>query len=238
MADEAHSGGGLVFHPMDQFIVKPLFGGDPIALVHHHQRDALAGARGPGDRRAAGAGTPSGAIVPSRSQSIAEVALWLHLQDGRGRGRQGRAQVLPLHHHAVHVHPVRQLPRPDPDDLHHHLAYRGDGVLALAVFLRSPSSASSRTAPAFLSLFWVSSRAAGAAPGPGDDRADFLLRAARQPLHSSGGQHHGRPRGHQGVRGLRRAWPLISPVADARRSPRSTGSRCWCPSSRPTSSPS
>jgi F-type H+-transporting ATPase subunit a len=32
MATEAHGGeeGGLVFHPMDQFIVKPLFGGDTI----------------------------------------------------------------------------------------------------------------------------------------------------------------------------------------------------------------
>ncbi len=31
MADDAHSeGGGLVFHPMDQFIVKPLFGGSDI----------------------------------------------------------------------------------------------------------------------------------------------------------------------------------------------------------------
>ncbi|MEM7717973.1 MAG: F0F1 ATP synthase subunit A [Pseudomonadota bacterium] len=31
MADDAHSeGGGLVFHPMDQFIVKPLFGDGPI----------------------------------------------------------------------------------------------------------------------------------------------------------------------------------------------------------------
>ena len=31
MAEEAHSEGGLVFHPLDQFIVKPLFGDGPIA---------------------------------------------------------------------------------------------------------------------------------------------------------------------------------------------------------------
>ena len=33
MADKAEGGGGLEFHPMDQFIVKPLFGeyGDPVA---------------------------------------------------------------------------------------------------------------------------------------------------------------------------------------------------------------
>ena len=30
MAEEAHSEGGLVFHPMDQFIVKPLFGEGPV----------------------------------------------------------------------------------------------------------------------------------------------------------------------------------------------------------------
>ena len=29
MAEEAH-GGGLEFHPMDQFIVKPLFGGEAV----------------------------------------------------------------------------------------------------------------------------------------------------------------------------------------------------------------
>ena len=34
MASEAHGAddGGLVFHPMDQFIIKPLFGGDEIGL--------------------------------------------------------------------------------------------------------------------------------------------------------------------------------------------------------------
>jgi F-type H+-transporting ATPase subunit a len=36
----------LAIHPMDQFIVEPLFGGDTVGVVHDHQRDALDGACG------------------------------------------------------------------------------------------------------------------------------------------------------------------------------------------------
>ena len=39
MAEEK---GGLVFHPMDQFIVKPLFGDGADWHVHGYEHDALA----------------------------------------------------------------------------------------------------------------------------------------------------------------------------------------------------
>lgn len=74
MAEEAHSESGLVFHPMDQFIIKPLFGEGPvywytptnvmlwlaIAVVCIVALFVL--------------GTRGRAIVPTRMQSVAEMA--------------------------------------------------------------------------------------------------------------------------------------------------------------------
>ena len=55
----------------------------------------------------------------SRADAVGRrTGLWLYLQDGRRRGRQGRGQVFPLYHDAVHVHRLRQLPRPAADCLH------------------------------------------------------------------------------------------------------------------------
>ena len=85
MATEAHGAedGGLVFHPMDQFIVKPLFGNGDVGAFHDHQRDALDGADGHVCIIVLLVfGTSRRAIVPSRSQSIAEMTVWLRLQNG------------------------------------------------------------------------------------------------------------------------------------------------------------
>jgi F-type H+-transporting ATPase subunit a len=72
VADEAEKG-GLVFHPMDQFIVKPLFGGDAISwytptnvtLWMFFAVLSIAALFVVGTRRRA--------IVPSRGQSVAEL---------------------------------------------------------------------------------------------------------------------------------------------------------------------
>ena len=75
MADEAHSEGtGLVFHPMDQFIVKPLFGDGPIhwyTITNVTLWMALAVV---GVILLLVMGTRRRAIVPTRTQSIAELA--------------------------------------------------------------------------------------------------------------------------------------------------------------------
>ena len=76
MATEATdaTGGGLVFHPMDQFIIKPMFGDGDIGLFTITNSAfwmilaiivivALMVV-----------GTRSRAIVPTRSQSVAELA--------------------------------------------------------------------------------------------------------------------------------------------------------------------
>ena len=74
MADEAKAEGGLEFHPMDQFIVKPLFGGDvvnfytPTNVTMWMFFAVLAIAA------LLVLGTRGRAIIPTRIQSIAELA--------------------------------------------------------------------------------------------------------------------------------------------------------------------
>jgi hypothetical protein len=95
-------------HPMDQFIVEPLFGDGPVhwytpTNVTLWMALAVAGRRGAdGDGHGRARGDP---VARSRWRNC----LRLHAQDGRGRGRQGRAAVLPLHLHAVPVHPGVEL---------------------------------------------------------------------------------------------------------------------------------
>lgn len=74
MAEEAHSEGGLVFHPLDQFIVKPLFGDGPIQWYTPTNVTlwmALAVLCVIG---LFVIGTRGRAIIPSRVQSVAELA--------------------------------------------------------------------------------------------------------------------------------------------------------------------
>ena len=78
MADVAHGaeqgGGGLAFHPMDQFIVKPLFGDGPVGtftITNVTLWLALAVLAIIGLLVLS---TSKRAIVPSRGQSIAELA--------------------------------------------------------------------------------------------------------------------------------------------------------------------
>ena len=75
MADEAHSeGGGLVFHPMDQFIVRPLFGGDAIHWYTPTNVTLWMGLAVLAIFALLVLGTSKRAIVPGRTQSIAEMA--------------------------------------------------------------------------------------------------------------------------------------------------------------------
>jgi F-type H+-transporting ATPase subunit a len=65
--------GGLVIKPMDQFQVKALFGGD-ISHGTPHQRHAVDGAdRSGGDTLIMVYGARGRALVPTRSQSVAEM---------------------------------------------------------------------------------------------------------------------------------------------------------------------
>ena len=75
MASEAHSEEtGLVFHPMDQFIVKPLFGDGPIAWYTVTNVTLWMALSVVAIIALLVIGTSRRAIVPSRSQSIGELA--------------------------------------------------------------------------------------------------------------------------------------------------------------------
>ena len=76
MASEAKGAeeGGLVFHPMDQFIVKPLFGGDTVAWYTPTNATLWMGLAILAVIGLLVLGSSKRAIVPSRMQSIAELA--------------------------------------------------------------------------------------------------------------------------------------------------------------------
>ena len=74
MAEEAHSEGGLVFHPMDQFIVKPLFGDGPVEWYTPSNVTLWLGIAVLCTVALFVMGTRGRAIIPTRVQSIAELA--------------------------------------------------------------------------------------------------------------------------------------------------------------------
>jgi F-type H+-transporting ATPase subunit a len=74
VAEEAHSEGGLVFHPMDQFIVKPLFGDGPVEWYTPTNVTLWLGIAVLCTVALFVMGTRGRAIIPTRVQSIAELA--------------------------------------------------------------------------------------------------------------------------------------------------------------------
>jgi len=74
VAEEAHSEGGLVFHPMDQFIVKPLFGDGPVEWYTPTNVTLWMALAVVCAIALFVMGTRGRAIVPSRVQSVAELA--------------------------------------------------------------------------------------------------------------------------------------------------------------------
>lgn len=73
MAGEAHEGGGLVFHPLDQFKIHPLFGGDTISWYTPTNATLWMALAVICIVLLFVVGTRGRAIVPSRTQSVAEL---------------------------------------------------------------------------------------------------------------------------------------------------------------------
>lgn len=73
MAGEAQSEGGLVFHPMDQFIVKPLFGQGPVEWYTPTNVTLWMGLAVLCTIALFVLGTRGRAVIPSRVQSVAEL---------------------------------------------------------------------------------------------------------------------------------------------------------------------
>ena len=160
MASDTHGAeeaGGLVFHPMDQFIVKPLFGGDTISwytptnvtLWMAFAILAVVAMMVLGTRRRA--------IVPSRSQSIGELAygfVYKMVEDVAGKDAvKFFPYIMTLFMFIVMANFLGLIPMSFTTTSHFAVTV----VLALLVFLTVTIVGFVKNGVGFLGLFWVSS---------------------------------------------------------------------------------
>ncbi len=155
MADEAS--GGLSIHPMDQFIVKPLFGGD---VVHWYTPTnatlwmALAVAC---VAALLVLGTRGRAIIPTRAQSVAELTYgFVHkmVEDVVGRdGLKYFPYIMTLFLFILFANLLGLVPTAFTTTSHIAVT----AVMALAVFITVTTIGFVKNGKGFLSLFWVES---------------------------------------------------------------------------------
>ncbi|MEL7514279.1 MAG: F0F1 ATP synthase subunit A [Pseudomonadota bacterium] len=160
MADTAHSeGGGLEFHPMDQFVVKPLFGevGEPVywyTITNATFWLALAVA-------AVAAllvlTTSKRAMVPSNGQSIAELAygfVYKMVEDVTGKdGIKYFPYIMTLFMFIVCANFLGLIPMSFTTTSHIAVT----AILGFGVFIAVTILGFVKNGASFLGLFWVSS---------------------------------------------------------------------------------
>lgn len=156
MAEAEHSEGGLVFHPMDQFIVKPLFGDGP---VHFYTITnvtfwmaltilCIFGLMVVGMRHRA--------MVPGRTQSVGELAYgFVHkmVEDVTGKdGLHYFPYIMSLFLFIVFANFLGLLPMAYTTTSHVAVT----AVLAMAVFLTVTLVGFYKHGLGFLGVFWIS----------------------------------------------------------------------------------
>lgn len=157
MATAAEGETGLVFHPMDQFLVTPLFGDGP---VHWYTPTnvtlwlALAVACVAGLMVL---GTRDSRIVPGRLQSVAELAygfVYKMVEDVTGReGLKYFPYILTLFLFILFANFLGLIPTAFTTTSHIAVT----AILALAVFLGVTVLGFVLNGPGFLGMFWVTS---------------------------------------------------------------------------------
>ena len=159
MASEAQGAkeGGLEFHPMDQFIVKPLFGGDEIAwytITNVTMWMALAVV---GIVAMMVIGTSRRAMIPSRSQTIGELAygfIYKMVEDVAGKDAvKFFPYIMTLFLFIVFANFLGLIPMSFTTTSHFAVTI----TLALLVFVTVTVVGFVKNGAAFLGLFWVSS---------------------------------------------------------------------------------
>ena len=159
MASEAHGAeeGGLVFHPMDQFIVKPLFGGDAIEWYTVTNVTLWMAIAVVGIIVMMVLGTRRRAMVPSRSQSIGELAygfIYKMVEDVAGKDAvKFFPYIMTLFMFIVFANFLGLIPMSFTTTSHFAVTV----VLALLVFLTVTIVGFVKNGAGFLGLFWVSS---------------------------------------------------------------------------------
>lgn len=157
MAEEA-SGGGLEFHPMDQFIVKPLFGeaGDPIHWYTITNVTLWLALAVVGITLLLVVGTRGRAVVPSRGQSVAELAygfIYKMVEDVTGKdGLKYFPYIMTLFMFIVFANFLGLIPMSFTTTSHIAVT----AVLGFGVFFAVTIIGFVKHGTGFLSLFWVS----------------------------------------------------------------------------------
>ncbi|OWU81082.1 F0F1 ATP synthase subunit A [Phaeobacter sp. 22II1-1F12B] len=159
MATEAHGAeeGGLVFHPMDQFIVKPLFGDGPVAWYTPTNVTLWMAITILAVIALLVLSTSRRSIVPWRGQSIAELAygfIYKMVEDVTGKdGLKYFPYIMTLFMFIVLANFLGLLPMAFTTTSHIAVT----AVLAMAVFLTVTVLGFVKNGASFLGLFWVSS---------------------------------------------------------------------------------
>ena len=154
-AEEA--GGGIQIHPMDQFIVKPLFGDGPIGLFTPTNVTLWMALAVIATILLLVMGTSRRAIVPNRTQSIAEMAygfVYKMVEDVAGKdGLKFFPYIMTLFIFVVFANFLGLLPMSFATTSHIAVT----AVLAALVFLTVTIVGFVKNGTKFLGLFWVSS---------------------------------------------------------------------------------
>jgi F-type H+-transporting ATPase subunit a len=157
--DPPATDGGLVFHPMDQFIVSPLFGeaGDPVGMLTITNATFFMALAVLCVVAMFVLGTRGRAIVPSRSQSVAELAygfVYKMVEDVSGRdGVRYFPYIFTLFLFILFANLLALLPGSfSPTS---HIAVTA--VMGFGVFFAVTAIGFVKNGASFLSLFWVSS---------------------------------------------------------------------------------
>lgn len=157
MADAPAEGGGLEFHPMDQFIVKPLFGGDVVNWYTPTNVTLWLALTVAAIAALLVLGTRGRAIVPSRWQSIAELAygfIYKMVEDVAGKDAvRFFPYIFTAFMFIVVANFLGLLPMAFTTTSHIAVT----AVLALGVFLTVTILGFVLHGAGFLGLFWVSS---------------------------------------------------------------------------------
>lgn len=157
MATEEAAGGGLAFHPMDQFLVKPLFGGTEIHWYTPTNVTLWMGITVLAIILVLVVGSRGRAVVPSRGQSVAELIFGMvhkMVEDVTGKdGLKYFPYVMTLFCFIVFANFLGLLPKSFSTTSHIAVT----AVLALFVFLGVTLLGFAKNGMHFLGLFWVSS---------------------------------------------------------------------------------
>ena len=157
MAEHGAEAGGLVFHPMDQFIVKPFFGDGAVSWYTITNATVWMAVAVLAIFALLVLGTSKRSVIPSRMQSVAELAygfIYKMVEDICGKeGVKYFPYIMTLFMFIVFSNFLGLLPMAFTPTSHISVT----AVMAFAVFFGVTILGFVKNGASFLSLFWVSS---------------------------------------------------------------------------------